>query len=121
VLLPSAFGSIVGLPVGALMGTSFHDATGCCWHGGDDPGLSEAVLGAAIGATVGSALGATMMSTPQEPVSFPRALVGGLLGFFPAAYLGVLSGEAAGPFVGFAVYGVTHAVVTTAFGRGPAP
>ncbi|MEW5930063.1 MAG: hypothetical protein AB1941_21620 [Gemmatimonadota bacterium] len=120
VLLPSAFGAIVGLPVGALAGTSFHDATGCCWEGGDDPGLSEAVLGAAIGASLGSALGASMMSTRQEPVSFPRALVGGLLGFVPAAYLGIVSGESAGPLVGFAVFGVTQGAVATAFGVRPA-
>lgn len=114
-LLPAAAGSVVGVPIGFMAGLVLYETTGCCFQGGDDPGLSEAALGAVVGASLGSAMGAYVGAGRERPVSFGRALAGAAIGFVPAAYLGAYTGEATNGFFGFAVFGLTQGAATAAF------
>jgi hypothetical protein len=113
-LLPAAAGSVLGVPVGVVAGFVFYEATGCCFEAGDDPGLGEALLGGLAGAAVGSSLGAYLTGTRDRPVSFGRALLGAALGVVPAAYLGAAAGNETSVWVGFSVFGLTHALATVA-------
>lgn len=90
--LTGALGFVVG--VGAGLGLA--DATGPHSCGGcDDPGLGEAIAGAALGGVLGAALGASIPKVGTKCGAgerFVRATVGSLVGTVAGAVIGSNAG-----------------------------
>jgi hypothetical protein len=112
-LLPGAIlGSAVGIAGGYGAGMAFHRSTGCCWDGGDDPGLGEGLLGAVVGGVAGSATGAWLVRQGDSP-SFAELIRGALIGAAAGLALSAAGARiadeispdlpAVGAMVGFAV------------------
>ena len=120
----SSAGSALGLVVGAPLGLTLRNATGCCFEGGDDPGLTEGLIGALAGATVGSALLGWTSDDLRPPHRFGQYVSGAVIGIMPGFALGSLGAWAFDsidpdlPLVGFVLgfsvgQGTTAALVGT--------
>jgi hypothetical protein len=83
----SIAGSALGLFAGSHLGSALRRATGCCFEGGDDPGLAEEFLGAMVGATVGSAL-LGWVSDDRKPRAPGNYFTGAVIGIIPGVVLG---------------------------------
>jgi hypothetical protein len=86
----SILGSAIGFVGGARLGSELRRTTGCCFEGGDDPGLAEQFLGALAGATIGSALLGWAFDDRKPQHTPGDYFTGAVAGILPGIALGAV-------------------------------